>query len=99
MTGYLDLLNQRKQLDQEIAAVRERERATQIESIRETMRLYDISIDEIKAKSGGRKGAPAVAKYRHPDTGATWSGRGKRPRWLGDNPAQFLIQPAPQAAL
>ncbi|PFH12736.1 MULTISPECIES: H-NS histone family protein [Burkholderia] len=92
MAGYLELLAQRKQLDQQIASIRDQERASQIESIRETMRLYDISIDEIRVKASGRKGQPAVPKYRHPDTGATWSGRGKRPRWLGDNPAQFLIE-------
>ena len=32
-----------------------------------------------------RKGAPAApspVKYRNPDTGETWSGRGRMPKWL-----------------
>jgi DNA-binding protein H-NS len=33
-----------------------------------------------KAKSG-RRGVVAP-KYRHPETGETWSGRGLQPRWL-----------------
>jgi DNA-binding protein H-NS len=33
-----------------------------------------------KAKSGPR-GAVAP-KYRHPETGETWAGRGLKPRWL-----------------
>jgi DNA-binding protein H-NS len=42
----------------------------------------------------GRKVAP---KYRDPDSGATWAGRGARPRWLqaaikqGKKPDDFLI--------
>ena len=42
-------------------------------------------------RSGKRKAAgsasaavkrPVAPKYRHPETGETWSGRGKAPRWL-----------------
>ncbi|OZI61345.1 H-NS histone family protein [Bordetella genomosp. 11] len=56
----------------------------------------------------GRKTAGATAaasakravapKYRHPDTGETWTGRGKAPRWLtaaeaaGASRETFLIQ-------
>ena len=28
------------------------------------------------------KGTKVAAKYRHPVTGETWSGRGKPPKWL-----------------
>ena len=31
------------------------------------------------SRAKGRKVAP---KYRDPDTGDTWSGRGRKPRWL-----------------
>ncbi len=63
------------------------------------------------AKGGGKpsaKKAPrpgnrskVAAKYRHPDSGATWSGRGLPPKWLADEISsgkskdQFLIQQAP----
>ena len=39
-----------------------------------------------KRKAAGGAGAavkrPVAPKYRHPQTGETWSGRGKAPRWL-----------------
>ncbi|VFR20097.1 DNA-binding protein H-NS [plant metagenome] len=56
------------------------------------------------ASGAARKTGAAVAKktvapkYRHPDTGETWSGRGKPPRWLaaaeeqGAKRESFLIQ-------
>lgn len=35
------------------------------------------------AKSGrGHVRGPVAPKYRHPTTGASWSGRGRTPRWL-----------------
>jgi DNA-binding protein H-NS len=47
--------------------------------------------------SRGRKGPPKgkqPAKYRNPETGATWSGRGPAPAWLAaaSDRAEFLIQ-------
>ncbi|MNX91908.1 H-NS histone family protein [compost metagenome] len=63
-----------------------------------------------RAATGARRkaGAPARAanaakravapKYRHPQTGETWSGRGKAPRWLAAEEAagatreSFLIK-------
>jgi len=49
-------------------------------------------------KQAAAKPAKQVApKYRHPETGATWTGRGKPPRWLvaaeaaGATRDQFLI--------
>ena len=47
------------------------------------------------------KRSKVAAKYRHPDSGATWSGRGLPPKWLADeivagkSKDHFLIQQAP----
>jgi len=55
------------------------------------------------ARAGGVK-KPIPPKYRHPQTGNTWTGRGKPPRWLSDAEAAgtsrqtFLIAAAPEAA-
>ena len=37
-----------------------------------------------KARSGGKgaQASPRPARYRDPETGETWSGRGRVPRWL-----------------
>ncbi|MGY6271160.1 H-NS histone family protein [Achromobacter denitrificans] len=62
-----------------------------------------------RAAPGRRKASPAARpanaakravapKYRHPQTGETWSGRGKAPRWLAAEEAagatrdSFLIK-------
>lgn len=50
--------------------------------------------------AAGRRGprGPVPAKYRHPDTGETWTGRGKAPRWIteaetaGRKREEYLIQ-------
>ncbi|ANN77295.1 H-NS family nucleoid-associated regulatory protein [Bordetella flabilis] len=85
-----------------------------VASIIRSMREYQITPEEIVAAYGkpatrrgpGRKATVAAApskrpvapKYRHPETGETWSGRGKRPRWLtaaeaaGATLDSFLIQ-------
>ena len=34
-----------------------------------------------KSSAAGKRAVVAV-KYRHPETGETWTGRGKPPRWL-----------------
>lgn len=45
-----------------------------------------------KTKSSDKKGT-VQAKYRDPDSGATWTGRGRAPRWLsGRNKEEFLIK-------
>jgi DNA-binding protein H-NS len=57
------------------------------------------------AAQGGKKPgaprAPVPAKYRDPESGATWSGRGRTPVWLaayleqGKSRESFEIQPPP----
>jgi DNA-binding protein H-NS len=38
------------------------------------------------------KGVKVAPKYRDPNTGKTWSGRGVRPTWMnGSDPEQFRI--------
>ena len=45
-----------------------------------------------KKKSGPVR-APLAPKYRNPETGETWSGRGKAPRWIDPaNKEKFLIK-------
>jgi DNA-binding protein H-NS len=95
MASYKDLLLQRKKLDAEIEKLREAERETVIEEIREKLIHYQISIEEIgnKKKVKGTRAAVS-AKYRDPRSGKEWSGRGKPPNWIKDEPNRdkFLIK-------
>jgi DNA-binding protein H-NS len=43
----------------------------------------DLGLDKSpKAKSGPKVGNKVSPKYRDPQSGATWSGRGKTPKWI-----------------
>ena len=40
----------------------------------------------------GRKNPNAVIRYRHPtDASLTWTGRGRKPKWLTGDKAQFAV--------
>jgi DNA-binding protein H-NS len=53
----------------------------------------DLGLDKtVKVKSGPKVGQKVVPKYRDPASGATWSGRGKTPRWInGADRSQYAI--------
>jgi DNA-binding protein H-NS len=65
--------------------------------------LTGMSTATGKAKNGRRgkvhalKGAKVAPKYRDPETGLTWAGRGARPRWMqayvkdGRSPEEFSV--------
>ncbi|MDN7181782.1 H-NS histone family protein [Caballeronia sp. SEWSISQ10-4 2] len=49
------------------------------------MALFEIKREDLAVRRGPRKqSGPVAAKYRDPLSGATWSGRGRAPRWMAD---------------
>ena len=75
-----------------------------IAKIRDIMEKHGLTVADIEAHTGGRKhgrkpGAAtvarpaALAKYRHPKTGATWTGHGRAPAWIASvrDRTKFLI--------
>lgn len=90
--NYRELLAQRRALDVEIEKARLTERGEVITAIREKMRLHEITIAELQDYSPKRARQRAEVRYRDPDSGATWSGRGKPPRWIaGKDRAAFQV--------
>jgi DNA-binding protein H-NS len=91
--GYRDLLAQREALDEQIEALRSVERGDVINWIFEQMALFQIKPEDLVSPRGPKKHSGSVAaKYRDPQSGATWSGRGKAPRWMVDKDREkFLI--------
>jgi DNA-binding protein H-NS len=87
-------------LQKKIQTLAAKQRKPKIAAIVRSMREYDITPEEIAAafnrKPAGRTAAAAprksgnaakrviAPKYRHPETQATWTGRGKAPRWITD---------------
>ncbi|MFJ1260554.1 H-NS family nucleoid-associated regulatory protein [Cupriavidus sp. CuC1] len=107
MASYKRLLAEKEKLEAQLVEVRATEVAGVIEQIQALMAQYELSADDIAPKRRrGRPAAGAVAKapakpkaslppkYQDPKTGATWTGRGRAPAWLGKNRDKFLIQEA-----
>lgn len=45
------------------------------------IRLIELYGEPKKVKKT-RKTSTSIVKFRHPETGKTWSGRGKTPKWI-----------------
>lgn len=96
MTSYAELKVQIAELERQAARARQHELIAAVEQIRTIMRDYGISLEELTqdvSMEGKRKRAVAP-KYRDPATGATWSGRGRTPRWLeGKSKSDYSVTP------
>jgi DNA-binding protein H-NS len=59
------------------------------------------SIPNVKAKLASSLNGGTPPKYRHPRTGATWTGHGRAPAWIAEakNRAKFLITSGTDAVL
>ncbi len=92
-----DLTALRNRVEERIGIVRKAESAHALEKAKEIIRAYGLTATDVFGRygrsSGVAGGAGKVApKYRDPATGATWTGRGKAPRWLdGKNREDYRI--------
>ena len=68
--------------------VKAEERQKTIDTVRVMISTYGITAKDLgldkspKGKTGPKAGNKIAAKYRDPQSGATWSGRGKTPKWI-----------------
>ncbi|MEJ0003662.1 MAG: H-NS histone family protein [Pararobbsia sp.] len=86
MATYHELLAQRNELERQIEEARAEEFAAVVIDIKQKMADYSITLAELDMDGGHSKStkprASVAPKYRDPVTGATWSGRGKPPKWI-----------------
>jgi DNA-binding protein H-NS len=107
-----ELMAMRSKMDQEIEDRRKVETQGAMDQIKELVAAHSIDLNRLmgflQPKGGdkntkSRSATPLNApKYRHPETGATWTGRGRRPNWIKAVPDHevFRIQDqAPQPRL
>lgn len=96
MTTYMELKMQADELMRQAEALRAEERNAVIASVRETVAEWKITAAELGLKNGKEK-RKLPAKYRDPNSGKEWCGRGAMPHWLashleiGHTKEQFLI--------
>ena len=85
---YEELQAKIADLQAQAARVKEEEKQQAIDMARTMISAYGITAKDLgldkapKTKTGPKPGNKVAAKYRDPQSGATWSGRGKTPRWI-----------------
>jgi len=84
MERYRDLLAQKEQLETLIAEAHKKEAAAALERLREAVAEFGFTPEDVFGKRRRDAGVPVAPKYRNPETGETWSGRGRAPRWIKD---------------
>ncbi|MCD9230947.1 H-NS family nucleoid-associated regulatory protein [Ralstonia pseudosolanacearum] len=94
MATYKELLAQKAKLDEQLETARQKELNEVTERVRQIVLEYGLTAEDIGlAPKRGKRGPKSTVapKYRDPKTGATWSGRGRAPAWIGKNRDKFLI--------
>ena len=89
MASYKELKAKAEDLMRQAEVARKAETAAVIADIKKKMTDYGLTVADLGGavkKPGSRKAV--AAKYRHPATGETWSGRGRPPHWLADEVAK-----------
>ncbi|WP_144152874.1 H-NS histone family protein [Paraburkholderia sp. BCC1885] len=93
MATYQELLATKAELERRIMQARELEIAQVIDAIHQQMAEYGITINDIQddnqRRIGKRRRRPA--KYRDPQTGSTWSGRGRPPLWFDRQKEEMFV--------
>ncbi len=87
MSRFLELKAQLATLNLKIEVARADEKAAAIREIQARMCQWGIQLRDLQVARNGRRYVPMksgryVPKYRDPDSGATWSGKGREPRWV-----------------
>ena len=96
---------ERRALQDIVDAERLTKRAQVIASVRETIQAHELSATDLgfvgktslKQRAVGDKRNVVAPKYQDPDSGKTWTGRGKSPAWLsaqlaaGREKQEFLV--------
>ena len=94
MTTVAQLLAQKAALEAQIEAARKAENADAIAKVKALVVEHGLTQQDIfgGAKRGRKASGSVAAKYRDPASGATWTGRGKAPKWIdGKDRAKFVI--------
>jgi len=99
VTNLESLIAQKADIDKQIANLRNQGRLDAIEKARALVTEFGLTPEEVfggarkKPGKGSLAGTKVAAKYRDPETGKTWTGRGLAPKWItGKDRDAFLIK-------
>ena len=83
----------RVQMDATLKSMERDERSDALQQVHALIAQFNFLPFEVFPRKSDAPKAKLPAKYYDPDSGQSWSGRGKPPRWIEDKDrAQFLIQ-------
>ena len=91
---YQQLTEQIKALQLQAEEARKRELRDAVGQAQDIVRKYGLTQEDVFPPVRGKlsTGSKVAPKYRDPATGATWTGRGKAPKWIQDQDReQFAI--------
>jgi DNA-binding protein H-NS len=97
MSQYSELKAQIAKLQAQADEARRQEVVNVIAEIKQRIAEFGLSAHDLGFAEAARRGrppkkAPLPPKYQDPKSGATWSGRGKPPKWIaGKNRERFVI--------
>lgn len=90
-----ELLAQREELEKLIAETAKNQRSQVLEEVKAVMAKHGLTVADLvkelgtakgKAATGAPSSAPAkskvAVKYKDPESGNQWTGRGLQPKWL-----------------
>jgi DNA-binding protein H-NS len=83
MATFKEIQSQIEALQRQAEEARSNEISQAVTQIRQLMEDYGITIDDLSSqRKKGVKKPSGAAKYRDPETGQEWTGRGRMPNWL-----------------
>ncbi|WP_080409622.1 H-NS histone family protein [Burkholderia ubonensis] len=88
------MFEQFENLDREIKEAKLKIVESILEDIMVSLRRHGVTPDILIQYAQSRKrGRSVLPRYWNPDTGETWSGRGREPKWIaGKERGQYLIR-------
>jgi DNA-binding protein H-NS len=87
-TSLQELLDQKIKLERQISELQNSKRGEAITAVKALMAEHGLTVADLSAtgssasKAVKTSGKKVAAKYRDPETGVTWTGRGLKPKWM-----------------
>lgn len=95
MSTVAQLLAQKAALEAQIEAAQKSHAQEGIAKAKAIIAEYSLTKEDVfggSAKRGRKASGSVASKYKDPISGATWTGRGKAPKWIdGNDRSQFII--------
>jgi DNA-binding protein H-NS len=86
MTTLQELIAQKEALERQIAEAERQGKADGIAKVRALMTEHGLTVADLsEGRASGKstgKGQKVAPKYRDPESGKTWTGRGVAPKWI-----------------